>query len=84
MLHGLTGVGNQNLGVLDPLGAVDSNLLVQDETCRTGGKRRALQLLHLEAFLPYSPLLTFVEITIRQLSSNLFDDLNVIQIRASL
>ena len=57
-LSQLTGVGNQDLGVLYPLGRVGCDRLVQNEP--------------------------FVEVRVRQLSSDLLDDLDVLQVRRPL
>jgi len=54
----LTGVGNQDLGVLYPLRAVDSNLLVENEA--------------------------LVEIRVCELSADLLDNLDVLEVGGSL
>lgn len=55
---GRTGVGNENLGILDLVRAVDTDLLVEDET--------------------------LVEVRVRELSTLLLDDLDVLQIGRAL
>jgi hypothetical protein len=80
----LTGVGDQDLGVLNPLGAVDTNLLVQDEACEMLWIKSSISQKLLKPNTASQSLRTLIQVTIRQLSSNLFNDLDVIQIGASL
>lgn len=80
----LTSVGDQDLGVLDPLGAVDTNLLVQDEACEMLWIESSVSQRLLNQNTASRSLRTLIQVTIRQLSSDLFDDLDVIQIGASL
>lgn len=80
----LTSVGNQDLGVLDPLGAVDTNLLVQDKACEILWIRSSVSQKLLSQNTANLSLRTLIQVTIRQLSSDLLDDLDVIQIGASL
>lgn len=69
---GLTCVGNQYFGIFDAFWAVNSDGLVQDESCASRRQRKSDD--------KGTTNHTFVKIRICKLSSNFFDDLNVLQI----
>lgn len=84
---GLTSVGNEDLGVFYPLGAVGSNLLVQDEACMFSASPSIQPRYNCPDSAPgviVKGALTLIQIRVRQLAANLFDNLDMLQIRAPL
>lgn len=79
-VHG--SVGDQDLGVLQPLRLVHSDLLVQQETWEDSQKRQTSQLSNQSetSALQMSQSLTFVQVGVCEASPQLLDDVDGFQV----
>lgn len=71
-----TGVGDHNLGIVEGFGAIRGDALVENEACERSQSKRCVCSLPVCS----RARLTFVEVRIRQLAADLFDDLDVVEV----
>lgn len=81
------GVGDQDVGVLQPLRLIHSDLLVQQETCRntSANQKRELSLYRWGGQWLWRPrAITFIQVGVCEASSKLLDDVDGLQVPGAL